>query len=217
MASCASVGNLILLRHGRRYEAESMATHERIGKGLLNAGHVARQAIAARAAGAMVGMRFDANAARSIGGLRPVAFQTHPVARLDQVGVVFRPMRVMTGSAGNTSSKHQALHEIVTLHSILVSSAVSEVSERGFTQLVIFQLPERGQVAASYKSDRPVIGFPCRLWCKRPALRVALDAGIRCVHHRQPGGVYDCALRRMGNVPATGSMTLFAADIPFRH
>ena len=65
----------------------------------------------------------------------------------------------MAGIAGNTSSIHYALDEVITLHAVLVRRAVGKVGERGFAQLVLFQLPVILQMLAHVESDRPVVGL----------------------------------------------------------
>jgi hypothetical protein len=66
-----------------------------------------------------------------------MAFQTHQVTGLDQVGVVFRTVCIVTGVTGHASSVHHALNEIVALHAVFVSCAIGKVSECGLTQFVL--------------------------------------------------------------------------------
>ena len=68
--------------------------------------------------------------------------QTQLACGFDQVGIVGRAMNIMAAEAGDAAPIHQALHEIVALHSIFMGCSVREMREGRLAQLVLFQLPE---------------------------------------------------------------------------
>ncbi len=70
-----------------------------------------------------------------------MAFQAHKVTGLNKIGIVFGAMDVMAGVAGNASSVHHALDEVIPLHTVFMRGAVRKMSKAGFAQLVPFQLP----------------------------------------------------------------------------
>ena len=69
-------------------------------------------------------------------------------------------MRVVTVGACDAAGIHQALHEIIALHAVLVRGAVWKVGKGEIAQLMVFELPVVLQVFADVKSNRPIIIFP---------------------------------------------------------
>ena len=57
------------------------------------------------------------------------------------------PCDVVAAEAGDAARVHQALHEVVALHAVLVRGAVGKVRERRLAELVLFELPEVLQLA----------------------------------------------------------------------
>jgi hypothetical protein len=51
-------------------------------------------------------------------------------------------MYIVATEAGHTPPIHQALHEIVSLHSVLMAGAVGKMGKRGFAQFVFFEPPK---------------------------------------------------------------------------
>ena len=65
------------------------------------------------------------------------------------LSVGLRPLRVILGAmnivateACDSASVHHALHEIISLHAVLMSSSVREVREGGLAKFVFFKLPK---------------------------------------------------------------------------
>lgn len=54
---------------------------------------------------------------------------------------------------------HDALHEIIALHAILVRRAIGEVIEGGLTKRAVFEFPEIPQPQTDVIPDRPVVIF----------------------------------------------------------
>ncbi len=52
----------------------------------------------------------------------------------------------MAGETLHAVRIHDALHEIVPLHAILVSRGIGEMSETGFAQMMLFKAPEIVQI-----------------------------------------------------------------------
>ena len=119
-----------------------MAADVHVGDGLLNGGHVARHAFAARRASLVTRVGLNGRRVRTIGRLRTMAGPAEHVCRLEQIGVVRRAVDVVTGRAGHTVRVHGALDIVVALHAILVAGAIGIVRECGCAKLWFFQLPE---------------------------------------------------------------------------
>src|SRR5262249_31087597 len=97
-------------------------------------------------------------------------------------------MWIMAGKAGNPTRVHQALNVVIALHSVFVRSAVREVCKAEFAELVFFQLPEVLQFETHMVANRPVVILAIYWILERPALRMALDAGvvgINVIHSRR--------------------------------
>ena len=77
--------------------------------------------------------------------------------RLDQVRIISGPMHVVAAKTSHATAVHQALHEIISLHSILVAGAVGKVRKARFAQLVFFEPPEIFQVQSLMKTGGPVV------------------------------------------------------------
>ena len=113
-----------------------------VGNRLRDLRHVARDTLAAGAALPMMCMLLErGDIVRTVRRADAMARQTQVTYRLDEIGVVARTVYVVTTEAGYPSAVHHALHEIVPLHAIFVSRAVSEMRERRLTDLVFFELP----------------------------------------------------------------------------
>ena len=51
-------------------------------------------------------------------------------------------MHIVAAKACYTASVHDALHEIISLHAILMSAAIGIMREGRFTQRMLLKLPE---------------------------------------------------------------------------
>ena len=89
-------------------------------------------------------------------------------------------MCIVTGGTGDTTAVHDALHEIVALHTIFVRRAVREVVESGLTKRAVFEFPEIPQPRTDVIPDRPVVIFSVNGIGQRLPLRVALYACVIC-------------------------------------
>ena len=157
VAARARIRDLELIRHARRNEAEGVAAHVDVGDRLLDLRHVTRDALAPRAAGGVMRVLLDARGVRTVGRCGAVTRQTQLPGRLHEVRVVRRAVGVVTTEAGDASVIHDALHEIVSLHPVLMSRVIGEVRERQLAELVFLELPEVLQTATLMKTDRPVV------------------------------------------------------------
>src|SRR5579859_7189434 len=97
MAQIAGVGHVLLRSDRRAYEVKRVASHENIGKRLLDLGHVAFDTAASRATDRVMSMRFEGGSKRSIGRFGPVAVQAECVARLSKRRHIIGTMRIMAG------------------------------------------------------------------------------------------------------------------------
>jgi hypothetical protein len=68
--------------------------------------------------------------------------QTELFDWFDEIRVVARSVYVMAAEARDTSSVHQALGEIISLHAILMGGAVREMREGCLPELVLLEFPE---------------------------------------------------------------------------
>ena len=153
----ARIGYLQRIGLAGRDELEGVAAHVDVRNGLLDLGHVAGDALATRAANLVMRMCLDGRRMRTVLRVRAVAVQAYLLGRLPQYCVVFGAVHVMATKARDATRVHQALHEVVALHSIFVRSAIGKVCERGLTELVLFQLPKISQILADVKAHRPVV------------------------------------------------------------
>jgi len=67
--------------------------------------------------------------------VRAMARRTYLRGWFTQHRVILRAMRIVATEAGDAAGIHQALHEIVALHAVLVRRAVGEMGEGCFAQL----------------------------------------------------------------------------------
>jgi len=137
-----------------------MATDVNVRDGLFDFRHVTADALISQTAGPVMRVFFDRSGTRTVRGLRAVAFQADDIRGLKQVRIIVGPMNVVATEAAYAMSVHHALHEVVSLHAVLVRGSVREVGERLFSQLVLFQLPVVPQVPTRLKADRPIVVLP---------------------------------------------------------
>src|SRR5215469_3227180 len=124
-------------------------------------------------------------------------------------------MYVVATETGDSATIHDALHEVVALHSVFVRSAIREVVEVSRAQSALFQSPVIFEPFPHLVANRPVVVFSLERNCDRASLRMALDASV--------AGFDIVGVRRIENVGpcwvlyvfAAWTMASFAADIPF--
>jgi hypothetical protein len=84
-------------------------------------------ALAARTPRCVMGVRFERRRVGTILGMRPMTGRADFLDRLDQHRVVLRTVWVMAADAGHAAGVHEALHEVIALHPVLVRGAIGEV------------------------------------------------------------------------------------------
>ena len=215
MTKIASIRNLQRLGLLRPNEAKRVAADFHVTESLGDCRHVAGSARTAGAAGGVMRVLLEAGSVRPILSVGAVAGQAHCISRLTQHRLVVRAVWIVATETRDAARIHQALNEIVALHAVLVGRAVGEMREARFAELVLFEPPKIRKVQSDMKADWPIIVFPFYGIGQRAALRVALDADIVGMHVVEARGIEDVDSSRLGNMSASGAMTLLAADIPF--
>jgi hypothetical protein len=99
-----------------------------------------------------------------------VAIQAEFLRRFSELRVIRRAVYVMTGGARHAMLIHDALDEVVTLHSVLVGGSIGEVGERGLAKSVIFKRPIVLEMETDAIADGPVVRFALDLFLQRLAL-----------------------------------------------
>lgn len=89
---------------------------------------------------------FDCPGARAIQRKRSMAIEAKFVRGFSQLRVVVRAMCVVAAEARDAATVHHALHEIISLHAILVGGAVGIMREGRVAECMFFQLPKVAQV-----------------------------------------------------------------------
>lgn len=87
-------------------------------------------ALTAGAAILVMGVLFQSRGVWTIRRRWSVTVQAELVYRLSELRDVLGAVNVVTGSTCDTVLVHNALHEVIALHSILVCGPISEMSER---------------------------------------------------------------------------------------
>src|SRR5579883_985187 len=86
-----------------------------------------------------------------------VAFQTKLVACGAKLRVVRRSVHVVTIEARHAAPVHYALHEVISLHAVLVRGAIRKMREGRFAELMLLELPEVRQPKPHSIADRPIV------------------------------------------------------------
>src|SRR5579859_2858148 len=187
-----------------------------VSDGLLDFGHVTGNALAARAAGGVVGMLFEGGRMWAVLGVRSVTGRANLLGRLDQHRIVVGAMGIVAAETSDAAGVHQALHEIIALHAILVCRAVGKMGERHLAELVIFELPEVNELAAHVKAHRPIVVLALDRVAPGLTLRMALNEGIAGIHEPQLRRIDDVEFSRVFDVLAARSVAALATDVPLR-
>jgi len=123
----------------------------------------------------------------------------------------------MTIEAANLPVIHIALHEVISLHPVLVRCEIGILEEICCAGLRLFELPIVCEAVASSEADRPVEVFPFNRTLQRTPLTVALDADIVRAYEIEFARVDDVGFGGMRDVRASGSVALFATNVPLGH
>src|SRR6202012_1443479 len=97
--------------------------------GLFDFRHVAGDALTPRAVGLVMRMGFDARGVWTISRVGAVAVQANFSRWLPKHSLVRRAMNVVATETGDAARIHQALHEVIPLHAVLVGGSVGKVRE----------------------------------------------------------------------------------------
>ena len=129
MTTSAGVRHFQCGRVSRRYKFECMRPNAYVRKLRLDLRHVTRDAFVANAAGRVMSVGLDRFRMRTVRRSRAVAFETKNVRQLQQIRVVLRTMNIVATETGDAAGVHDALHEVVALHPVLVRRAIGKVRE----------------------------------------------------------------------------------------
>ncbi len=100
--------------------------------------------------GFVMRVRFDGSRMRPVLRVCAVAHQAYLVHWLAQHRVILAAMRVMATEAGHASGIHQALHEIISLHPVLVRRTIGKMREGKIAELCGLQASSSRQVSDPY-------------------------------------------------------------------
>jgi hypothetical protein len=214
MARGAGVRNSRQFRFLGSDEAEGVGGDVVVLDGLLDVGHMAGDAFAARAALGVVGVFTDG--AAQAGGILPVMTgEAHRIALGVQVRLVLITVNVVAVEAAQVPMIHIALNEVIALHAIFVGGAVGVLIKVGGTGFQLFKLPVVGEPIAGEETDRPVVIAAGDGILEGASLGVALHADIVAAHEVQLFGIDDVGLGGVSGVETAGAMAFFAAHVPF--
>src|SRR5271156_2860832 len=104
-----------------------MRTYINVSYCLLDFRHVACNALASSATRRVVGMGLERRCMRSILSIRPMTCRADLLDGFYQHGLVVGTVRVMAIRARDASRVHQALHEIIALHAVLMRCSVRKM------------------------------------------------------------------------------------------
>lgn len=126
------IGNLVLIGHRGRDEPECVRVNHGVSWPFrFNRWHVARDTLASRAAVFVMRVFFKSSGARPIGRRRTMTIQTNLVGGLPELRVISGAVSVVTIEACDSAPVHHALHEIVSLHPVLVCGSIRIVKKSG--------------------------------------------------------------------------------------
>jgi len=210
----ARVGYSERIRLSRGDEFERVCANVDITDRLLDFRHVAGNALTSRAVRFVVRMSFQAWSMRTVRGIGSMAIQADCIGGLPKHRRVRGAVHVVTAEAGHPTGVHQALHEIVALHAVLVRGAVREVGERLHPQLMLLELPEVAQIFVDPESNRPIVVLAADGVGEGLTLRVALYAHVIRMHVVELGRIHDVGVTLMSDMLTAWTVTALAADVP---
>ena len=173
------IGNLELIRHRGRDEAERMRMHVGAGDAFgFDLRHMTSRALASRTAHSMMCVLFYRCRVGAVWRCGTVAFHAELVSRRPQLRPVLRAVYIVTGRTHDAVLVHNTLGKVVALHAILVRCAIGEIIESGLPRRAVLKLPEIPQPQADTVTHRPIV-VPTFNWTgNRPPLRMATDARV---------------------------------------
>lgn len=157
----------------------------------LDLWHVASDALTSFGIPLVMRVLFECGGAGSIGRKRTVAVQAECVDWFDKLRVIIGSVHIVTTEAGDPAPIHDALHEIIALHPVLVRSAIREVVEVRGSKRALFQPPVILESPPHLVANRPVVVFAFHGHCEWPSLRVTLDAGVAGINVIGVRGIED--------------------------
>ena len=89
-----------------------------------------------------------------------MALKAHDTGRFQEIGIVPRSMDIVAIEARDSARVHDAGHEVIALHAILVRGAIGKMRESTLAELVVFELPEILEIQPHLETDRPIVVFP---------------------------------------------------------
>src|SRR5215831_13876868 len=123
-----------------------------------------------------------------------MAGQAEFFCRLDQIRIVFGSVNIMTTEAGDAAAVHHALNEIVSLHSILVGSALGKVRKTLLAQFVLLEFPKILEFQPLMKPNGPVVVLTFDGVLERLPLGMTLNTSIACANEVELCRVDDVGL-----------------------
>ena len=129
VAGRARVGNFVFVRHRWSNEGKCVRADEGAGNGDLDFRHVTGHALAACGAFFVMSVFGKRCRARTIPRIGAMAIETKFVCWLSELRVILRAVHIVAVETGNASAVHNALRKIISLHAVLVRSAVRKMRE----------------------------------------------------------------------------------------
>ena len=142
VTGCTWIWHFVLVCHLRPNEPKCVRVNMGAWYALaLYPGHVTCDALATGAPVLVMRVRFKSGLMRAVRRHRSVTVETELIRRLDQLRVIASAMHVVAIETGDSVVIHDALHEIISLHPVLICRAIREVVEIGLTERAVFQPP----------------------------------------------------------------------------
>lgn len=136
-------------------------------------------------------MRVLAHGSFKSGGIICVmTAKTESIAVPYQVRLIPVAVHVVTVEAAQFAMVHRALHEVISLHAVLVRCQVWVLVEICDTGLKFLQAPIVGEALTGKKAHGPVVVSSVDWVSEWPSLRVALHADVVPANVVQSAGVY---------------------------
>lgn len=151
---------LVFVCHGRRNEFESVCAHKGTGNAFtLDLWHMAGHALTAGAAVLVMSVFFHFGYVRAVRRCCTVAIEAYLVCGLAKLSIVLSAVYIMARSACNSFLVHQALHEVITLHPVLMRSSIRKMSKGRLSQCMVFEFPVVRKAKTDAISDRPIVSL----------------------------------------------------------